>query len=170
MSADKIDVYIGGERDEVLRAALGDDAERILRKDHGKPYIPGGVEFNLSHSCDVTVCAVSVSPVGVDVEFVKERETSRLLKVFGERERQCIEEKIGEARLREFYRAWTVKEAVCKLLGCGISKKKLSEINYMSPGCFVKSFICADRYILTVCADSEKELVFHGEVSYLREI
>ncbi len=171
MSADRIDLYIGfGGRDEVLGAALGDNADRILRKDHGKPYIPGGVEFNLSHSGDVTVCAVSASPVGVDIELIKEREISRLIKAFGERERQCIEEKNAEARLREFYRAWTVKEAVCKLKGCGISKKRLSEINYMSPGCFFKTLLYRDRYILTVCAESEKEIVFHGDAPHLREI
>ncbi len=163
MSADKIEVYIGhGGRDTVLEAALGDVVTRIERVDHGKPYVPGGVEFNLSHSGDVTVCAVSELPVGVDIELMKEREISRLIKAFDERER-CLIEEAGDGGLREFYRAWTVKEAVCKLYGCGISKKRLQEINYVAPECFAKSFIYAGEYILTVCAECEKEIVFRVE-------
>lgn len=170
MSAGRIDIYIGGGRDETVRAALGENAEKIERKCGGKPYIQGGDEFNISHSGDITVCAVSSFPVGVDIERIKERDISKIVKAFDARERQKIEEKTGEEKLREFYRIWTVKEAVCKLKGCGISRRMLGSITADNHGCFLKSYIYAGEYILTVCAKEEREILFHGVCSTLEEI
>ncbi|MDR3354554.1 MAG: hypothetical protein LBO21_05905, partial [Synergistaceae bacterium] len=41
-------------------------APKILYGEHGKPYIPGGPNFSLSHSADYAVLAVDREPVGVD--------------------------------------------------------------------------------------------------------
>jgi len=158
LSADKIEVYISKSgRNAVLSAALGTAAEGMRKMPSGKPYIPGGREFNISHSGDITVCAVSNSPVGVDIEIIKPRNISRLMRILTPRERKALEALNGEEKLREFYRIWTVKEAVCKLSGNGISRARIEEIDSYSPGFFVQSHVPGE-YVLSLCAEKEAQV------------
>lgn len=108
----------------LLRRALCEEGisfeRQILSENEwGKPYLPGGPEFSLSHAGDFAVCAVAGFPVGADIELariseaVAERffhpdEVSFLhaLPVFAQ----------ADARLR----LWTAKEAYTKYLGGGL--------------------------------------------------
>ena len=41
-------------------------------KEHGKPYAKNlSIEFNISHSSDMVVCAVDDKPVGIDIEQIR---------------------------------------------------------------------------------------------------
>lgn len=81
----------------------------------GKPYVEGGIEFNVSSSRDFCLYALGPS-VGVDVEAIETSWGHRKLAVFTRNEAAWV----GEDE-RRFYEIWTRKEAVIKALGVGLS-------------------------------------------------
>jgi len=92
---------------------------KIERTEQGKPYLPEGPFFNLSHSGDLAVLALSPEvPVGVDVETLQ-----RVLCVeplarwaFHPEERDFFLEEPGPER---FFSLWTRKESYVKMTGEG---------------------------------------------------
>lgn len=82
---------------------------------------PQGVFFNLSHSGEWTVIALSDSEVGVDIQQIK-RVDMRLAKRFFS-EKECAQlADAGDGATELFYRLWTVKEAYLKALGTGLNR------------------------------------------------
>ena len=102
------------------RAGAG-DAE-LSFGENGKPYLPGGgAEFNLSHSGNLAVCAVSGRPVGVDVEAYRHFDEKLLRHIFEERELSKLRERAApEDEDRAFTALWTIKESFMKYLGTGL--------------------------------------------------
>lgn len=95
------------------------ELKNISYSAYGKPFIPGASFFNLSHSGDYVVLAVSqTSEIGVDIEFMGEVSYGELSKFFTEAEQELI----SSARdpRYEFYRIWTAKEALLKCTGKGL--------------------------------------------------
>lgn len=96
---------------------------------NGKPALAnplsGRLEFNISHTDDLVVMAVSEQcPVGVDVEPVREIEDlaaiSQLSLSSGERKELFADHKTEWSR--RFLKYWTSKEAVLKAQGRGLSE------------------------------------------------
>ena len=99
----------------LLKHALGD--VELHYGDNGKPYLTDeGHFFNISHSGDYVVCAISDADIGVDVEGFSPVRPAVLRRCFIEDEQQWI----GNDPER-FFRLWTMKEAYMKLLGTGFS-------------------------------------------------
>lgn len=90
---------------------------------NGKPYLKDfpNVHFNISHSGKYAVCAVSDTPIGVDIQKIYGGYTPALFS------RVCTESEIAQIEhspdpSAEFIRLWTQKEAVVKMYGSGISR------------------------------------------------
>lgn len=104
----------------------GETMENIFYGEHGKPLIDG-LFFNVSHSGERVMCAVSSEAVGCDIEKIKEGENleQRLEKVakrfFAEREVQKLEHASEEERKTAFYQIWTMKESYVKMTGEGLT-------------------------------------------------
>ena len=113
-----------------LGACLSCPAARVdLRaQEGGKPCIFGApLEFNLTHSADRAVLAVSPDRrLGVDLELRSgpARDWNRLLEtgrmVFTSAETEVLAGLPGEARIERFLSFWTAKEARMKLTGEGM--------------------------------------------------
>ena len=96
--------------------------------EHGKPAIAAGVDpqgwaFNVSHSGDMVVCAVTRGiAVGVDVEDVERQ--SRTMQIadrfFVPREVAPMKRLEGRAQRELFFAHWTLKEAFIKATGTGL--------------------------------------------------
>lgn len=85
----------------------------------GKPELLGsGLSFNLSHSGSFAACAVSDSPIGLDIQT--ERDCDRRLseKYFTAPERRFIEESDNKAYA--FTKLWCMKESAVKYIGTGL--------------------------------------------------
>ena len=99
------------------------DEIKILKGKYGKPYVDNGPYFNVSHSKNQVLIALSYSqPVGVDIEYKRTISDLELLAL-----RVCSKvelSKFNKHYLNEdiFYRLWTAKEAVLKAKGYGISR------------------------------------------------
>lgn len=100
-------------------------------KEHGKPYAKNlTVEFNISHSGDMVVCAVDNKPIGIDIEKIHPINiktakrictAEELLYLFGrtpsDEDFVCT---THTETLTRFYELWTAKEAYAKYTGEGI--------------------------------------------------
>ena len=97
--------------------------------EHGKPFAivdgaPSPFSFNVSHSG--THGLIGFAPrgrLGVDVEErVDRRYLDRIVEsVFGPSEQEAFAKVSGHCKLQSFYRLWTMKEALIKALGTGLS-------------------------------------------------
>ena len=114
-----------------LAEHAGCDAEDLSfgHLDHGKPFaiIGGrrsGIGFNVSHSGGHGLIAIGGhGDLGVDVESrsLHRDFTGLASRVYGPRERQRLAQVSGAARIHLFYRLWTMKEALLKATGTGLS-------------------------------------------------
>ena len=115
----------------LVRQVLGDRmrvAPRdvpVNRTDTGKPVVAGGVHFNVSHSGDLILLAVSNDrDVGVDVERRRDivRVDALVERWLSPEERDDVARlaRGGLTRSDAFLRIWSIKEARLKALGVGI--------------------------------------------------
>lgn len=116
-----------------LRRALGEhlgvDPRALVFAEnaHGKPRLVGAqtVHFNLSHSGSRAIVALSDTlEVGADLERIRPIEHLDLARrYFHHTERTAIEALAGqeEAQRRAFFLIWTLKEAIVKSQGQGLS-------------------------------------------------
>lgn len=100
-------------------------AESVVfeKNNYGKPFAKElAVEFNVSHSGDMVVCAVSDRPIGIDVEQIRPMRDSVAKRICSQEELDYWSDpSISEAeRLNRFFEIWTAKEAYCKCIGIGI--------------------------------------------------
>lgn len=90
----------------------------------GKPYLRDyPFYFNLSHSGNYVVCALSRQEVGVDIQQYRRTDIDRLADRFFSAEEKDTLKACHDRREREqlFYQLWTRKEAYGKLTGQGIA-------------------------------------------------
>lgn len=96
--------------------------------ENGKPYFRDypDIYFNLSHSGEHVLCAISREEVGADIQEHRKIKAGIAERFFSDEDRRMlkqVEKGIGEAAFRElFYRMWTVKEAHMKLTGIGMKQ------------------------------------------------
>lgn len=94
-------------------------ALRFGQGEHGKPYLPDDpqVHFNLSHSGNRVMCAVSAHACGCDVEQIshKKKQIDMVIRCLAE-----SEQRLAAVSAVHFYRIWTLKESILKLSGEGI--------------------------------------------------
>lgn len=85
----------------------------IAKTELGKPYFADcpDMHFNLSHSGDYVVCAISDEEIGVDIQKWKEPVKESM-------EKRVLHEK----EQGFFFDIWAAKEAYCKCTGEGLAK------------------------------------------------
>lgn len=147
--------------DRVLRRVLAlylDDAPEeiaLARGERGKPHLatePERLAFNLSHSGELTLVAVSRGrEVGVDVERAKpERDLVALAeRALAPEEAATVRAAAeGEERTGVFYELWTRHEARLKCLGIGLAATP----TWPSPPVAVESLPIDPGYAAAVAA------------------
>lgn len=86
----------------------------------GRPYLEGGPDFNWSHSESRVVCAASCDTrVGIDIEYIRPIDFTVYKDLFASEEWNQISD--APDPLQRFHREWTMKEAVLKADGRGLS-------------------------------------------------
>jgi len=114
---------------EGLRSEYGLDGNPALAfGPGGKPYLSEHPEihFNFSHCRKVAVCAISDSPVGVDVEEISPFDPAVAERVLSPDELKAVN---GSPQPDvAFARFWTMKEALAKLRGEPLDKRALPSL------------------------------------------
>jgi len=90
---------------------------------HGKPWLPDypGCHFNLSHSADLAAIAIGAAPLGIDIEPPRDDFSAASLAAHAFRPEEAAAIAASDEPHLLFYRMWTVKEAVMKCTGMGMS-------------------------------------------------
>ena len=92
--------------------------------ENGKPFLSGlpGLHFNLSHSGERVMCAVSGGEVGCDIEQMRDVDLKIARRYFFHGEYERIAAAATEAERADlFFRYWTLKESFLKATGRGLS-------------------------------------------------
>ena len=125
-------------RNMLARAAdIAPEKINFTYSDKGKPHANLPLHFNVSHSGEWVLCAVSDAPVGADIEQVKPFRAGMVARYFTAAEAAYIwgnnpplDGNVTDAdTCARFYRVWTAKEAYVKMTGTGISTD-LSQVCY----------------------------------------
>lgn len=128
---------------------------KIMRNAHGKPYFENFpiFYFNVSHSGDLTVIAVSEQNVGIDAEKLR-IPNLKVAKRFCEDEYAYINKTPTPTA---FFEIWTKKEAYLKYLGEGLHGG-LNSFSVFKTDTPIKTFKNGD-YVISVCGTEEFEII-----------
>ena len=131
----QIDKYF--QKDDYLRTFLGEILVRLkiaelaglqpeniqIGQDYNnKPIITNipEVHFNVAHSGNWVVCAISRLPCGIDIEKMDEIHLDIAERFFSRNEYYQIKEAKGRLQKELFYELWTLKECYAKFKGQGL--------------------------------------------------
>ena len=131
--------------------------EELLKNENGKPYFANGPYFNISHSGKYVLMAVSTAEIGVDIEEIKNKDMSSLVRIFNEAEAKIIKEH------SDFYYLWCAKESLIKCMGLSVGKVReipglpLNGLKtYKGKDYQCKSFIY-DKHIVSITREGNEE-------------
>ena len=95
------------------------EQEIIIRTQNGKPFFKSiPLEFSISHSENIWVCAMGSCRVGIDIQIEKSAKTLEIAKRFFNKEESDFVTEYGS---KAFFQIWSMKEAFVKFIGKGIS-------------------------------------------------
>ena len=112
------------------RLDCGNDEITFKTSEYGKPFalvhgIPACIHFNISHSGRHGLIALaSTGRIGVDIEerILRLDLDGEIQTVLTPNERAELASVAGEQKVHLFFRLWTMKEALIKALGTGLSQ------------------------------------------------
>lgn len=142
-------------------------APKVATGENGKPYLESGeLFFNISHSGEYVLCAVSKTPTGCDVEKEGGVNLNLAKRFFDEEEYNTLISAEGKEQEELFYRFWTLKESFIKAVGLGMKlplnkfRINLSDSisvvsDYGKPYSF-SEFDTVEGYRIAVCTESDK--------------
>ncbi|BAY20437.1 4'-phosphopantetheinyl transferase HetI [Calothrix sp. NIES-2100] len=123
----------------ILSAYLGLPPQEVQfdYEPRGKPFLASkfadsGITFNLSHSQNLALCAVSKNrQVGIDLEYIRPMSDLESLaqRFFLPREYELVRSLPPAQKSSVFFRYWTCKEAYLKATGEGIAQLEQIEIS-----------------------------------------
>ncbi|MBW4672576.1 MAG: 4'-phosphopantetheinyl transferase superfamily protein [Desmonostoc geniculatum HA4340-LM1] len=130
----------------ILRSILGrylnikPSEVKFNYQQRGKPvlaetFADSGLEFNLSHSQELGLCAVNCQrEIGVDLEYIRPVSDLEALakRFFLTREYEMLRSLPSNQQQEVFFRYWTCKEAYLKATGDGISQLEEVEV-FLTP-------------------------------------
>ena len=146
---------------------------RICETENGKPFLEDvrDFHFNLSHSGNLAVCAVSSLPVGCDVQEITDVKLD-IARRFTPEEYGKITALTGDAARDLLFRFWTAKESYIKAVGTGFRTSlnafsvdlESGEVRGSIGSYRVREFDAGDNYKCAVCTAApdlrESELVW----------
>jgi len=107
------------------------DGSRVAYSEKGKPYIKGhrNFFFNVSHSGDYVIAAVSGQNIGVDIQKPTPYSENLVRRILSEKDR----ERLSDRTVSDFAFLWAAKESYSKLTGVGIASD-FSDISFDEDG------------------------------------
>ncbi len=135
----------------------GIDAKDIIieKTEKGKPIAKGiELDFSISHSGDLVVCAVSEDKIGIDCEYIRKVNLKIARLACDNSDKKFIFETDDiHQQTINFFKVWTAKEAYFKYLGTGITVlNSLKSISYeeLKENCACETL---NDYMITVYSE-----------------
>jgi len=118
--------YLSRIAREALKVSAGKSGvtlDKLLKDENGAPCPVNGNYWSLSHKPEYVAAVVSKDKVGIDIEEMKPRDELLFARVASDKEWE-----LKERSWDTFFRYWTAKEAILKVIGIGISGLKTCRI------------------------------------------
>lgn len=141
-----------------IKRFLGD--AKIYENEFGKPLADNGIFFNISHSGNYVIFAMSDCEVGCDIQqidYIKSESAAKI--VFCKNEMQMLSD--AADKLGMFYRLWTKKESLLKCIGKGFHRNSKSVDVSNNIFCengkeyYMRTYEFSD-YVISVCSLKNK--------------
>ena len=124
------------------------EVPEFVYNEFGKPSLPNlPIHFSLSHCKDAVACAVSDYNIGIDMESIVPYNPDVARRACTADEQKLLEQSSNKDV--EFIKLWTVKEAISKYEGMGLSLP-FAEIDAMNYLLYSKVSVNS-RYVLSTC-------------------
>lgn len=126
----------------------------IIKSDAGKPFFLNDSKYFLSISHTDDMIAVGVCEgfsIGIDIEKIHKMSDKVIEKYYTEHEKKIISLNLLEKEKEEI-KIWTLKEAYCKCIGEGMSKRVL-RWDSANDSSFFHSSKCVGEYVISVCKE-----------------
>lgn len=154
---------------QIVYKLTGEKA-KIERQAKGKPFLSPylNLDFNVTHTRGIGICAIFQEDIGVDCEALDRRVRAASLakRYFSKKESEYILQQVDEAKIKkEFLHHWTAKEASLKLIGLGLSggldscvvqqgkgNKNYSQASYEGRQIHLKYLKLTPSFLVTVAA------------------
>ncbi len=158
---------------ELLRISLNERgifSYKIAYAPYGKPFLlsHNGIKFNVSHSGDYVVCAISSTEIGIDVEKIRDINCIQIAnRFFTTEENNYLNNTQNRQNIVEnFYEIWTLKESLVKAIGTGLSfglksfsvikKNSVKKTIHLKNNnlYYIKNLDFTNNYKLSVCQEN----------------
>jgi 4'-phosphopantetheinyl transferase len=147
-------------RDALIQYGFGPDClEHLYYNEFKRPYIHEGIDFNLSHSGDYVVCAITRgAKVGIDVEQISPVDFDDFDRVMTEGQWGRIHAAPDPHRM--FFTCWAIKESMIKAESSGMSLPLLqihirgNHVHYEGGMWHVRELPLDEGYCTWVCSDA----------------
>lgn len=161
---------------EILSKNLGCSAKdlKIQRGHEGKIYLPDYPElhFNVSHSKNLIIIALSKNEIGIDIEFNKAKFNASTIKSFMSKQEADKFANLPTSLEQQeyFFLIWTAKEAIAKYYGQGLKMDfsgltiyKTDDVNFTSSNSSIHGQYVpiGPDYTLALC---QKEALINYEI------
>jgi 4'-phosphopantetheinyl transferase len=137
--------------------------ENLRYTEYGRPYLPGNIDFNMSHSGQYILCAVARDlKLGIDIEEIKNVDFAEFEDLMTTGQWQII--RSSNDPLREFFRFWAIKESIIKADGRGLSVplKEIEisgDIAYYEAKWYLKELQFNEHYCAHLAVNIENPLI-----------
>ena len=136
--------------------------EELKQDENGAPLPSNNVYWSITHKTRYVGGVVAPSPIGIDIERIRECSPGLFAKTAGETEWALAE--MGNPSLITFFRYWTAKEALVKASGTGLKDllkcqvtriidDRHLELNYSGRRWRIEHFFF-DQHIASITQDS----------------
>lgn len=122
----------------------------IKENENGKPYLDNGPYFNISHSRDYVVLAISnTRALGVDIEYIDSNRVDAIGYVLTSEEKDIKDSET-------LFRIWSNKESLIKCISSGLKDIKdvsglpLEGVRKVNDECYYTKSAIYDNYALSV--------------------
>ena len=127
----------------------------FVYNEFGKPSLPNlPVHFSISHCKDAVACAVSDHNIGIDVESIVPYNPDVARRVCTADELKMLEQSSNKDV--DFIKLWTVKEAISKYEGMGLSLQ-FSEIDVSKYAVHTNMFK-SKKLVLSIASDQDAKI------------
>lgn len=139
---------------EILKAISHPQDFTYCYGQNGKPYFTNlSIHFNLSHSGDYVLCALSDREVGADIQQMNDIDYWKTAERFFQSEEVAKMRRLAtmEEQKRFFYKLWARKEAYGKFTGEGVTKALFVDMIDFPEDTLWEEYEDLDGYCIAVC-------------------
>lgn len=147
----------------------GYDLQQLKYTEFQKPYLDDTISFNISHSGEYIICAISETElVGSDVEEITNVPMDDFANLFAPVEWNEVINSTD--RHRAFFTLWTKKEAFLKVIGCGLNQPlnevviQHNTINWEGKDWYLHELQLDPQHIAYACSDNPSPVIQMEEI------